>query len=145
LIIGENYTIADAKYRKANCQSCKNIYTKNLVKTFGYKQRIRHKIAVSLSEHKMRGYLVLGTLDEFESTFTGECAFCGIKFDIFCKDRHKRGSMDRKSNGKTVSCDDIQWLCHKCNLIKQDMSNEAFLDYINKIRPNLEKLAKKAE
>ena len=48
--------------------------------------------------------------------------------------------MDRASNGAVVSPENIQWLCSKCNIIKQDMTNEEFLHFIKKIYPVLEKL-----
>lgn len=142
LIIGVNFTEADVKYGKVNCRKCQNEYSRGLSKKFNHDQKLRRKISTSLSEHRLRGYEVKGSIDDYVKTFTNQCAFCGEPFDLFDKNRYKRGSMDRISNGNIVSPQNVQWLCHKCNLTKQDRSNEEFLEYIEKIYSELKKKSK---
>lgn len=140
LIVGENFSEADRRFRKVKCRTCSNQYAAKMRSNRGFSQRLRAKISISLYDHRRRGYTTIGSLDEYVETYTGRCAFCGEEFDILNKDRFKRGSMDRASNGAVVSPENIQWLCSKCNIIKQDMTNEEFLHFIKKIYPVLEKL-----
>ena len=143
LILGINFTEADVRYGKVNCKKCQGIYAKKLRERRTLDQRLRRKITSTLSKHKNWGYIVEGSIEEYVETFTGKCAFCGEKFDIFSKDRYKTGSLDRATDNKVISPNNVQWLCHKCNITKQNRSNIEFLKYIEEIYPHLKKIISK--
>ena len=129
LIRGENWNVhITSGYI---CDKCRREY--EIKQLQDPVKRLRKKIINSMSNHRQCGIKVNGTIDDYLETYTGHCAFCGIEFDIFNTSKYQTGSMDRISNSKVMSPDDIQWLCHSCNATKRNRSNEEFLEYIKKV------------
>ena len=126
LIIGDNWTLAKQRKSTYQCLDCDKI-NRN---TMTFEDRLRLKISRSLHDHRKKGIEVIGSITEYTHTYTGECAYCGEEFDIFSSNRHRTGSIDRKSNSNIMTPDDVQWLCNQCNRTKADRSHEEFIEYV---------------
>lgn len=135
LIIGDNWTEGRKNSSTYLCKEChNNINMMNRVKRKDtFMGRLRDKISAAMTSHRKKGIEVIGSIDEYVHTYTGECAYCGMEFDIFSDNIRNVGSIDRIDNELYMTPDNIQWLCHRCNTTKGDRSHDEFMAYIEMI------------
>lgn len=120
-------------HRKTNrfiCKQCNRERDAKYRKNLSFKQRLRKKIRQSLDNHRYDGIEIIGSIEEFIHTYTGECAYCGMEFDIFSSDRNLSGSLDRIHNDDTMSPDNVQWLCLSCNRSKNNKTHDEYMEYV---------------
>lgn len=98
----------------------------------------RRWASASLSNHRSKGYDVQITTDELEEMLknTPECPYCGCKFTIgrgSGKILSSSASLDRIDNGKTLTIDNTEIICYKCNRTKSDRTLAEFIEYCRRI------------
>ena len=121
---------------------------KNDIKNYPYfvfaRQAIYH--------HKHRGYSMKISISELEelAKITKTCKYCGKELIYNIGIRNKKNwfdgpSLDRLNNEKEIRLDNIQIICGKCNVTKQDRTNEEFIDYCYKVVNNFVIIGKTLE
>lgn len=132
LIIGENITSKMFDSGKRRCKKCRMEVVKKRMNNLTFEQKLRKKINNSLSNHRCNGVKVIGTTNDYINTYTDKCNYCGKPINIFSPNIKESGSLDRIDNN-IMSPDNVQWLCHDCNLMKNKLSHSEFIDKIKLI------------
>jgi 5-methylcytosine-specific restriction endonuclease McrA len=132
LIIGKNITDNMFKQGKRRCKTCRMQTINKRKDNYTFEQRLRNKINSCISNHRCNGVEVIGTTDEYLKTYSDKCNYCGNPINIFSSNIKESGSLDRINNS-IMSPNDIQWLCHDCNLMKNKLSHDEFIEKIKLI------------
>ena len=97
----------------------------------------------AIFHHKHRGYSMKISVLELENLakITNKCRYCGNELTYNIGIRTKKNwfdgpSLDRLNNEKEMRLDNIQIICGKCNVTKQDRTHEEFIDYCYKVSNN---------
>ncbi|MCK4252148.1 hypothetical protein KAX97_11920 [candidate division WOR-3 bacterium] len=90
------------------------------------------------SKRYKRGFSFLLTKKEFKKLTKQNCFYCGQKPSQSAKTRSNNGGyiyngIDRLNNNKGYEIDNCVTCCKNCNLMKKTLSQEEFLNHINKI------------
>lgn len=140
LVLNYNWTEYNHRQNNNICIECHSSNRRIKKATRPFETRLRDKIQNTLSSHRRRGFEVIGSWKEYTHTYTEGCNYCGFVFDIFSKDRFETGSMDVVNPKKIITPDNVQWLCHRCNGSKQDMSHD---EYVRHCQMMVDKYLKK--
>jgi len=90
----------------------------------------------SLSRHKEWGYNVKVNRDYLEELRrnTKNCCYCNCKLKSGKKKLWaKSPTLDVIDGSKNVTVGNIQVICHRCNMTKQNRTHEQFVDYCSNI------------
>ena len=119
--------------------SHKDKYEQNMK---NHRDRCPHRVwsIVSRCAHKRAGYIVIISIDELEQLAkkTTHCSYCGceLKWGYGNKRGHKwqdSPSLDRVNNEKELRTDNVEIICRKCNVRKQDSSKQELLNWCKRV------------
>jgi hypothetical protein len=132
------------KYRQKNIEKQreynKDYRNKNRerVREWGRQSDIRNRYRVwaskSIHKHKEKGFDVMISLDELSllAEKTTHCMYCGCKLWYGPKDGKvmpNSPALDRKNNGVTITCDNVDITCIRCGRTKNDRTHNEFVQY----------------
>lgn len=111
---------------------------KDRQKKYRKENYIRNWCYQTLNKHKKtRGHEIKITIDELLSVVikSKKCNYCDcdLKWNIG-KYTDNSPTLDRLNNENFLSLENIQILCRRCNLSKQDRSHEEFLNFCKRIK-----------
>jgi len=93
----------------------------------------------SLYKHRQKGFKVKITNDALFDLAknTETCPLCGCELDwslgTKSKPQHDSPTLDRVDNTDTITLDNIQIICHRCNLAKSTMLMKEFIEYCKNV------------
>jgi len=147
----EFYFVAGKKAQKGKRrQQCKTCMSERQKETFGshmiashkHQRLFPHRVWATsvISGHKRRGYTITITLNQLEAIAlqTDICPICGVKLDYSRltkdgKNLHNSPSVDRKSNGDTLTKSNVWIICKECNVTKGRRTMKEFISYCKMI------------
>jgi len=115
------------------CKECKEKYLNE------WRKNNYHRFwsARTLIQHKGKGFSVKITKNELENIAekTKYCLICDCKLDWKFGTGLNANSptLDRINNQKTLTLNNVQIICSKCNRIKSNMSMNEFIEYCKMI------------
>ena len=74
------------------------------------------------------------TLAEYKWVVSWPCSYCGEAFEPM--------TCDRIDSSKGYRFDNVQPLCHQCNMLKKDLRDEVFLNEIGSLQRHIEKITR---
>lgn len=91
----------------------------------------------SFYTHKACGHEMLMTVGELEQKAKDatECPYCGVEFVWKCGlgFRSSSPTLDRIYNGNTITNENTEIICRRCNSSKGDRTRDSFLEYCKMI------------
>lgn len=134
-------SIYHKEYYKKNSNKIKDYYNKNKDEISKNRKQyrssengyIRNWCSHTLWAHKKRNFEVLITPSELYDIVSNikSCAICGkpVEWWPTGKLTHASPTLDRKYNENIISHNNIQILCHQCNMGKGQMSNDEYINH----------------
>lgn len=99
----------------------------------------------SISGHRRKGYEINITTDELEAMAknTTSCKYCGQHLNYNRGDKNGKPqssspTLDSINNIKSLSIDNVQIICMRCNVTKSDRTHAEFVEYCKTIAKNEE-------
>ena len=135
----------------SECKACAKERNKKYNTSEAYKKWVKKHphyawAKSSIKSHKRKGFEVQITVKELAEIAkeSKSCPFCG---NIFSwnqgngngKLHHNSPTLDRIDNGKIISDDSIQIICHRCNTTKSGRTMKEFIEYCKSIVEKYEK------
>lgn len=108
---------------------------KELKRQYRLKDPIHWYALETIRGHKKSKYILKVTVKEVEEICrnTSSCILCGIPINWSSLKSKDSPSLDRIDNENTLTKDNIQLLCLRCNMTKGDMKMKQFIEYCNNI------------
>jgi len=132
------------KYQRRYYQNNKEKIKKQF-KNWRKKNYHRYWTLATLNNHKRSGYIININPDESEKMAKKSiyCPICEFKlnwsFGIKLRIQSNSPTLDRIDNNKILTLNNIQILCKKCNVTKQDRTMQEFIDYCTMISNKFKK------
>lgn len=135
---------------QTKCKDCQKIMSKEHYKmnkpvyninrkNYRTEYPIKYWVWSSISSHKRRGYIINISSKELEriANNTKICKYCGCELKYTYGERKtvKRNSptLDRIDCEKEINKNNVQIICFKCNVTKQERSHKEFVEYCSNI------------
>jgi hypothetical protein len=86
----------------------------------------------TLDNHRLMGYKVEATINVLVAKLLHNpvCPYCNSELNLYGTGHRMDGpSMDRVDNGMTITNDNVQFVCRRCNANKGARTHEEFVDY----------------
>jgi hypothetical protein len=100
-----------------------------------YRKKSPYKFWASrtISGHKKRGFVVNLNIRQLEEIAKSihQCPICDVTLSWGGNSKTSKNSptLDRTDNGNVLSQNNVQVICHKCNVTKSDRTMKEFVDY----------------
>lgn len=103
-----------------------------------YNKQIHNVIKNSLRHHVRKGMNVEVTLEEALEVYraTPYCRYCGRTMAPSKGVCETSVTLDRIDNGNTLRKDNIQFVCHQCNLSKSNRTHDEYVAYMRNVLQN---------
>jgi len=132
------------EYNKNNPEKGRAYRRKNKEKLAKYNKEWRKEnyhrywVNATLGNHKRKGHIINIKPDELEQLAknTNYCPICGIKIKWYMGGKNKKPNsptLDRIENKNEININNIQIICDKCNVTKQDRTMKEFVEYCAKV------------
>jgi 5-methylcytosine-specific restriction endonuclease McrA len=143
----EFYFVAGKKaqkgVRRQQCKTCmskrqKDNFDSHMIASHKHQRLYPHRVWATsvMSSHKRNGYKIEITLNQLESLAlkVDTCPICGVELDYSRltkngKNLHNSPSIDRKSNGDTLTKSNVWIICKECNVTKGRRTMKQFAEY----------------
>lgn len=122
----ENWTTSRQERNDYLCYNCSS----EMWKTQDINKRNRQKLSAAIADHRRKGHIVHGYLEDYIHIIGDECPYCGLELNPLSLDKFETGSFDRIDPSKDVSPDNAQWICLSCNMAKGKRTHAEFIKYI---------------
>lgn len=123
---------------RGSVKSCGCLHLKNVARKPKGEANFTHAYHYYKSRAKKSGRDFMLTKSQFKILTKGMCYYCGSIPSNFANDKNCNGAyayngIDRIDNNRGYLLDNVVTCCKKCNIAKSTMTQEDFLDLINKI------------
>lgn len=100
-----------------------------------YRRNPENVIRASLKNHERRGLKVKVTVEEALEVYraTPHCKYCGREMAPAKGIQETSLSIDRINNEPVLRKDNIQFICHQCNMTKGNRTHEEFVAYMRNV------------
>ena len=147
----EEKLLAEFGNSNRNCRGvvyyCKPCYS-IIREEFKVKNPYRNWAQRTHSSHKRCGYKINCSSEDIEklASESKNCPFCEKELNWNNnKMSHDSPSLDRLDNSEELNLSNIMVICQQCNSTKSNRSLDGFLEYCEKIIPNLKKIRENRE
>lgn len=125
------------KYHYTMYKGDKNFRRRAIDSVLRYQKRNPYRTWATgvISNHRVRGLIVKITIAELIKLAKNidECSICGCRLDYGYKGKsgwsRNSPSLDRVTNSKIMSINTVQIICTQCNMAKNSMTMDEFIDY----------------